>query len=180
MKNADIVKLLFKDTTTTKRTCSLCNEVVRQKMQSGYKNLIIHLQGHHTGFKVVAEECAKKDYTPISSMFVHKDAADTYGWTELVALKNFPFAHIDDPAIHAAVRYKEMDRSALLKRMTAQVGVVVIKIGEELFGEKFGPVLDGFTVSAKHSIAVFAATKKGFRFLAFSLPKASLSRVLSS
>ncbi|KAE9014288.1 hypothetical protein PR003_g5945 [Phytophthora rubi] len=154
MKNADIVKLLFKDTTTTEQTCSLCNEVVRQKMQSGYKNLISHLQ-------------------------VYKDAADTYGWTELVALKNFPFGHIDDPAIHAAVRYKEMDRTTLLKRMTAQVGVVVIKIGEELFGEKFGPVLDGFTVSAEHAIAVFAATKKGFRFLAFSLPKASLSRVLS-
>ncbi|ETI43126.1 hypothetical protein L916_11459 [Phytophthora nicotianae] len=29
----------------------------------------------------------KRNYQPISSMFVRKDAADTYGWAKLVALK---------------------------------------------------------------------------------------------
>ncbi|KAE8996577.1 hypothetical protein PF011_g15845 [Phytophthora fragariae] len=38
-----------------------------------------HLRSHHVGFKAATEECAKKGCTPIRSMFVHKDAADTYG-----------------------------------------------------------------------------------------------------
>ncbi|KAE9033673.1 hypothetical protein PR003_g9020 [Phytophthora rubi] len=101
-------------------------------------------------------------------MFVHKDATDTYGWMKLVALKNFPFAHVDAPAIRAAVRYKAKDRATLLKRITALVGVIDIKIGEELFGEKFVLMFDRFTDSVEHAIAIFAATKMGVRFLAFS------------
>ncbi|KAE9354104.1 hypothetical protein PF008_g4677 [Phytophthora fragariae] len=42
-------------------------------------------------------------------MFVHKDAADTYGGTKLVALKNFPLAHGDDAVISSAIRYTAMD-----------------------------------------------------------------------
>ncbi|KAG3089225.1 hypothetical protein PI124_g17724 [Phytophthora idaei] len=67
-------------------------------------------------------------------MFVHKDAADTYGWTKLVALKNFPFIHVDDPIIRSAIRYKAMDRATLLKRMVALVGVVDTNSAEELAG----------------------------------------------
>ncbi|KAG3249528.1 hypothetical protein PI124_g5828 [Phytophthora idaei] len=52
-------------------------------------------------------------------MFVHKDAADTYGWTKLIALKNLPFTHVDDPISRSAIRYKAMDRATLLKRMVA-------------------------------------------------------------
>ncbi|KAE9219002.1 hypothetical protein PF004_g13722 [Phytophthora fragariae] len=74
MKNADIVKMLFEDPTATERTCSLCNEVAKQKKQSGI-------------------------------MIVHQHAADTYGWAKLVALKNFPFAHVDDPAIHSRMTF---------------------------------------------------------------------------
>ncbi|KAG3041324.1 hypothetical protein PC121_g23396 [Phytophthora cactorum] len=101
-------------------------------------------------------------------MFVHKDAADTYGWTKLDALKNFPFIHVDDPIIRSAIRYKAMDRATLLKRMVALVGVVDTNSAEELAGEKFGLVFDGLTDSAEHAIACFAATKQGLRFLAFS------------
>ncbi|KAG3202612.1 hypothetical protein PC129_g23190 [Phytophthora cactorum] len=101
-------------------------------------------------------------------MFVHKDAADTYGWTKLDALKNFPFIHVDDPIIRSAIRYKAMDRATLLKRMVALVGIVDTNSAEELAGEKFGLVFDGLTDSAEHAIACFAATKQGLRFLAFS------------
>ncbi|ETL92895.1 hypothetical protein L917_08859 [Phytophthora nicotianae] len=38
----------------------------------------------------------------------------------------------------------------------------------ELSGENFALVLDGFTDAAEHAIAIFAATKNGIRFLAFS------------
>ncbi|ETI51039.1 hypothetical protein F442_05587 [Phytophthora nicotianae P10297] len=109
-------------------------------------------------------------------MFFHKDAADTYGWARLVALKNFPFAHIDDPVIRTVVRYKAMDRKTL-KRMISLVGVVDVKIMHELSGEKFALVFDGFTDAAEHAIAIFAATKNGIRLLAFSpfLDEASMT-----
>ncbi|KAE9045282.1 hypothetical protein PR003_g15097 [Phytophthora rubi] len=124
MKNAEIVKLLFKNPTQTERTCSSCDIVVKQLKSSGYKNLMTHLRSHHVGFEAVAEECAKKGCTPIRSIFVHKDAADTFGWTMLVALKNFPLAHVDDAVIRSAICYNAMDRVTLLKRMTSLVGVV--------------------------------------------------------
>ncbi|KAG1699182.1 hypothetical protein DVH05_014099 [Phytophthora capsici] len=92
MKNAEIINLLYKDPTSTERTCTICDDVVKQKKGAGYKNLLSHLQSHHAGYEAVAEECLKKKCPPISTMFVHKDAEDTYGWTKLVALKNFPFA----------------------------------------------------------------------------------------
>ncbi|KAF4131703.1 hypothetical protein GN958_ATG19106 [Phytophthora infestans] len=98
-------------------------------------------------------------------MFAHKDAADTYDWAKLVALRKFSFAYTDDPAIRAAVRYKAMDRKTLLKRMISLVGVVDVKIMDELSGAL---VFDGFTAAAEHAIAIFASTKNGIRFLAFS------------
>ncbi|KAF4031790.1 hypothetical protein GN244_ATG16304 [Phytophthora infestans] len=104
----------------------------------------------------------------MSSTLVHKNAADTYGWAKLVALKNFAFVHIDDPVIRAAVRYKAMDRKPLQKRMISLVGVVDVKIMHELSGEKFALVFDVFTDAAEHAIVIFTTTKKGIRFLAFS------------
>ncbi|KAG3109732.1 hypothetical protein PI125_g10668 [Phytophthora idaei] len=88
-------------------------------------------------------------------MFVHKDAADTYGWTKLIALKNLPFTHVDDPISRSAIRYKAMDRATLLKRMVALVGVVDTNSAEEPAGEKFALVFDGLTDSAEHAIAFF-------------------------
>ncbi|KAG2758943.1 hypothetical protein Pcac1_g28977 [Phytophthora cactorum] len=167
MKNAEFVNLLYKNATATEGTCSFCNRVVKQKKQAGYKNLITHLQDFHNGYETVAEECVKNNCEPLSSMFVHKDAADTYGWTKLVALKTFPFTHVDDPIIRYAIRYKAMDRATLLKRMVALVGVVDTNSAEKLAGEKFALVFDGLTDSAEHAIAFFAATKQGLRFLAF-------------
>ncbi|GMF34362.1 unnamed protein product [Phytophthora fragariaefolia] len=75
---------------------------------------------------------------------------------------------VDDAFIRSVIRYKAMDRATLLKRMTSLVGVVDGKICVELAGEKFVLVFDGFTDSAEHTIAIFAATKKGVRFLTFS------------
>ncbi|GMF39450.1 unnamed protein product [Phytophthora fragariaefolia] len=166
--NAEVVKLLFKNPNQTERTCFICDIVVKQLKSAGYKNLMTHLRSHHVGFEAVAEKCANKGCSPIRSMFVHKNVADTYGWTKLVALKNFRLAHIDDAFIPFAIRYKAMDRATLLKRITSLVGVVECKISVELAGEKFELVFDGFTDSAEHAIAIFAATKKGVRFLAFS------------
>ncbi|KAG3093673.1 hypothetical protein PI124_g16508 [Phytophthora idaei] len=168
MKNAEFVNLPYKNATPSERTCSFCDRVVKQKKQAGYKNLITHLQGFHNCYETVAEECVKKNCQTLSSMFVHKDAADTYGWTKLVALKNFPFTHVDDPIIRSAIRYKTMDRATLLKRMVALVGVVDTNSAEELAGEKFALVFDGLTDSAEHAITFFAATKQGLWFLAFS------------
>ncbi|KAE8996187.1 hypothetical protein PR003_g22479 [Phytophthora rubi] len=127
----------------------------------------MHLEGHHVGYEAAAEECAKKNCAPISSKFVHKDAADTYGWAQLVAVKNFPFAHVNDPVIRAAIRYNEMDRATLLKRMIALVDVVDFKIVQDLAGKTFALVFDGFTDSAEHAIVIFAATEDGLLFLAF-------------
>ncbi|ETI42825.1 hypothetical protein L914_11656 [Phytophthora nicotianae] len=89
MKNTEIVRLLYNNPTKTERTGTICNEVVKQKNSAGYTNLKNHLEGHHAGFQAVAEECLKRNCQPISSMFVHKDAADIYGWAKLVALKTF-------------------------------------------------------------------------------------------
>ncbi|KAE9020582.1 hypothetical protein PR001_g13566 [Phytophthora rubi] len=168
MKNADIVSVLFKNPTATNRTCCVCGAVVAQLMHAGYKNLISHLQCHHHGYKEAASTCIKNACAPTASMFALKDAANTCGWTKLVALKNFPFAHVDDPVIRDAIRFKPMDKRMLLKRMVSLVGVVDIKVAEELAGEKFVLVFDGFTDAAEHAIAIFAATKKGIRYLAFS------------
>ncbi|ETI54390.1 hypothetical protein F443_02780 [Phytophthora nicotianae P1569] len=66
MKNAEIVKILYNDPTSTELTCTICNEVVKQKKEAGYKNLITHLRSHHDGFESVAEECMKKNCQPIS------------------------------------------------------------------------------------------------------------------
>ncbi|ETN14415.1 hypothetical protein PPTG_22119 [Phytophthora nicotianae INRA-310] len=49
MKNAEIVKTLYNDPTSTELTCTICNEVVKQKKEAGYKNLITHLRRHHNG-----------------------------------------------------------------------------------------------------------------------------------
>ncbi|ETO71458.1 hypothetical protein F444_12215 [Phytophthora nicotianae P1976] len=56
MKNAEIVRLLYNNPTKTERTCTICNEVVKQKKNAGYTNLINHLDGHHARFQAVAEE----------------------------------------------------------------------------------------------------------------------------
>ncbi|KAE9317815.1 hypothetical protein PR003_g18384 [Phytophthora rubi] len=164
MKNADIVSVQFKNPTATNRTCCVCGAVVAQLQHAGYKNLI----SHHHGYKEAAAMCMKNPCAPTASMFAHKDAANTFGWTKLVALKNFPFAHVDDPVIRDTIRVKPMDKRTLLKRMMSLVGVVDIKAAEELGGEKFVLVFDGFTDAAEHAIVIFAATKKGIRFLTFS------------
>ncbi|ETM98107.1 hypothetical protein PPTG_19797 [Phytophthora nicotianae INRA-310] len=61
--------------------------------------------------------------------------------------------------------------------MISLVGVVDVKIMHELSDEKFALVFDGFTDAAEHAIAIFAATKNGIRFLAFSpfLDEASMT-----
>ncbi|KAI9990877.1 hypothetical protein PInf_018494 [Phytophthora infestans] len=97
-------------------------------------------------------------------MFVRKDAGDTY---KIVALKTFLVAHIDDPVIRAVVRYKPMYRKTLLKQLISVASVVDVKIMHELLGEKCALGFDGFTDTADHAIAVFAASKNDIRLLAF-------------
>ncbi|KAF4134742.1 hypothetical protein GN958_ATG14292 [Phytophthora infestans] len=100
-------------------------------------------------------------------MLVRKDAGDTYDLAKIVALKTFLVAHIDDPVIRAVVRYKPMYRKTLLKRMIMVASVVDVKIMHELLGEKCALGFDGFTDTADHAIAVFAASKNDIRLLAF-------------
>ncbi|KAF1780617.1 hypothetical protein GQ600_2757 [Phytophthora cactorum] len=57
MKNAEVVKLLYKNATSTGHTCGICSHIAKQKKEAVYRNL---------------------NCQPISSIFVHKDAADTY------------------------------------------------------------------------------------------------------
>ncbi|ETO71446.1 hypothetical protein F444_12229, partial [Phytophthora nicotianae P1976] len=54
---------------------------------------------------------------------------------EVGRAKKILFAHVDDLVIRAAVRYKAMDRATFLKRMTAPVGVIDIKISKDIAGE---------------------------------------------
>ncbi|KAI9985690.1 hypothetical protein PInf_025582 [Phytophthora infestans] len=84
----------------------------------------------------------------MSSTLVHKNAADTYGWAKLVALKNFAFVHIDDPVIRAAVRYKAMDRKPLQKHEAAMTAAEHI--------EFLDMILDHYSLDIANMVAIVA------------------------
>ncbi|KAG2954514.1 hypothetical protein PC128_g8996 [Phytophthora cactorum] len=49
LKNADSVRVLFKSPTLSDRTSCICDVAVKQHKEAGSKNLISHLQAHHSG-----------------------------------------------------------------------------------------------------------------------------------
>ncbi|KAG6958001.1 hypothetical protein JG687_00009639 [Phytophthora cactorum] len=68
LKNADSVRVLFKSPTLSDRTSCICDVAVTQHKEAGSKNLISHLQAHHSGYEKVAAECIEKACVPTSSM----------------------------------------------------------------------------------------------------------------
>ncbi|OWY99709.1 LOW QUALITY PROTEIN: hypothetical protein PHMEG_00029250 [Phytophthora megakarya] len=158
MKNAKIVEILYKNHTTTERTCALCNEEVEQRRGNGYNNKITYLERHHAGFESVTEKCMTKNRSPISTMVVHKDAAGTFGRVKQAVMMNSPFRTWKIPSF---VQSFVTSRCALVKRMVGLIEVADLKHFSELSGEKFALVFDGFTDSTEHALANFATTRKG-------------------
>ncbi|ETI52712.1 hypothetical protein F443_04263 [Phytophthora nicotianae P1569] len=101
-------------------------------------------------------------------MFVDQDALSTHQWMNLVVNKNFPFMAVDDGVVRSAIKYNSMNSRTLKARMVATVELVEPCLQEEFKGEKFALVFDGVTDGCEHSLAVFAATQKGIRFLTLS------------
>ncbi|KAH9159896.1 hypothetical protein LEN26_002116 [Aphanomyces euteiches] len=101
-------------------------------------------------------------------MFVDKETTDTRGWMKLVAMKNFPLLHVDDPIVRDAVRFSSMSKITLMSRMTCLVDIMENDIRAEVAGKKFVLIFDGFTDAAEHLLCVFIATNASTRFLSFS------------
>ncbi|ETP27597.1 hypothetical protein F442_23126 [Phytophthora nicotianae P10297] len=133
--------MMFKDLCDMGAVCNACNTFVMQSRKAGYTNLQAHLVRNHPGYDTVMK---------------------------LVVHKNFTLADVDDPTIRDAVRFDSIGSKTLKARMIAAVKLAELDMCAELKGEKYVLVFDGVTDACEHSLAVFAVTKKGARFLALS------------
>ncbi|ETP51426.1 hypothetical protein F442_03441 [Phytophthora nicotianae P10297] len=168
LKSKVIVEMMFRDPEPRGQTCKACNLFIRQTKTAGYTNLINHLASKHSGYEDVVRQCMRDKRSVTMDMFVDQDALSTHQWMNLVVNKNFPFMAVDDGVVRSAIKYNSMNSRTLKARMVATVELVEPCLQEEFKGEKFALVFDGVTDGCEHSLAVFAATQKGIRFLTLS------------
>lgn len=120
-----------------------------------------HVNSQHPKWIQVSEAKEAKQPTLGSSLIslprpaVAESVKNLYGWIEWVCVGVKPFAFVDDPLTKLYTNLKPITSKTLKKHMSQLVRRVETSIAAEL-PERFALMIDGWTKSATHFIALFA------------------------
>ncbi|KAG6576410.1 uncharacterized protein IUM83_08938 [Phytophthora cinnamomi] len=136
-----------------------CGTVQKQTRRNGYSNLMQHVRREHPDYDAVMLAASTAE-TGSMLNYVRQSALNVYGWMDWILKNNLPLSFCEN---RAARRYTKLDPicvETLVGAMDSLTRVVELSIAAEL-PDRFGLLLDGWTLASEHFIAVFACCEIG-------------------
>lgn len=92
---------------------------------------------------------------------IDEKAKSIFGWINLIIMRNQPFRIVEDEVFRNAVRFKSTSVNTVKKYLDLLVRNVEKKVADSL-PDLFGIVIDGWTESDTHFVAIFASYSDRF------------------
>ncbi|RLN51667.1 hypothetical protein BBJ28_00013573 [Nothophytophthora sp. Chile5] len=136
-----------------------CGTVRKQTRRNGYTNLMQHVRREHPDYEAVMLSASTAE-TGSMLNYVRRSALNVFGWLDWIVKNNLPLHFCENPA---ARRYSNLDQicvETLLRAMERLTQIVERYIAAEM-PERFGLILDGWSHTSEHFLAVFACYEAG-------------------
>ncbi|KAH9141556.1 hypothetical protein AeRB84_014268, partial [Aphanomyces euteiches] len=142
----------------SKMICSCGN--VQMKPTKGYTNLVQHIKKKHIDWRDVVEENRKNvamtNRTIDEFLHLTPEANNMHKWLTWIVEDNLPFSFVEKPHTRSNVKLSPICRTTLTKYLQLVTTHVEKKIAN-ILPDRFGIVIDGWTESSYHFLAVFAS-----------------------
>ena len=145
--NKQIAHRFFKlaEGSVDKYVC-MCGVQRRQKKNTGWMNLITHIQQQHKD-KIENTSKVELHQSLINGKFLPSNkATNIYGWLDWITGNLLPFSFVEDERTRRNAKLEPICRNSLTKYMEQLTKTVETKIANEL-PENFALVLDGWSAN---------------------------------
>ncbi|KAG3234286.1 hypothetical protein PI124_g20658 [Phytophthora idaei] len=131
-----------------------CGTVRKQTRRNGFTNLMQHVRREHPNFGVEMLEATMAETGSLLS-YVQRSSQNLYGWLVWIIMSKLPFTFCEN---HSTRRYTALEPVCVETLRAPMEGVAVAverSIASEMPG-RVGLILDGWTHSCEHYLAIFA------------------------
>ena len=169
LKKEDIVKQVLVNTGDLdergyeKWKCTYCDSSIKRKPNSGWTNLLSHIQSRHASsldeIRQSASTSLATGQTLITTSFVgivSDQAVQIAKHLDWVVMDDHSFNFVEKPRTRQYSNIGQISRNALVKYMVL-LAEKVKKIVSKLLPSTFGLVIDGWTLESEHYMGIFAA-----------------------
>jgi hypothetical protein len=132
----------------------ICGKERKQKVGTGYQNLIEHITRSHSDWKELMLETEKGSKSKLAS-FIDTKSSNIYSWIDWIVAENLPFNFCEKECTRKYVRLKSISVESVMKYMELLVIEVEERIKKDL-PDKFALVFDGWSEDSTHFIGIFA------------------------
>ena len=150
--------LTLNDAAKFEYKCKDCNRCIVQKKNSEWTTLLNHIKSQHPEY---IELCNDNTQSTLRGMFttgkmVTKKSKNIFSWTNWICCTLKPFSFVEDKLNREYTNLVPISVNALKKYMELLTKRVESKVKENL-PDKFALVIDGWSQSSLHYVAVFAS-----------------------
>jgi hypothetical protein len=152
LTSSQICSMLFREVGNGFYKCTTCDK--QYKKGNGYTNLLNHLRRNHDNYEQEAEEALRRQ-NPLRLHLVSTRTRDLYRWIEWVVCDRLPFAFVERRLTRLNTALSLVTEDTLSKYIGLIFELLELRVAREL-PAAFGLVIDGWTSSNRHYVAVFA------------------------
>jgi len=160
--NAKVCQAIYKKVNGAAESykCAICQKVIVQKKNTGYTNLMHHVQGSHKDYQNVVAIALEKNKIPFAGT---DSSRNMYEWVKWIVHDHLEFTFVESEHVRRNTNLKPICVNTLKKyfeMITLRVkSAVKERIKDELI---FGVVIDGWSDGmSNHYLGVFFQCKLG-------------------
>jgi hypothetical protein len=147
--------------------CRLCSTEIKCKRGAGYTNLKTHANKHTDAVELInAAKAAKREKrietlgATVSNLLgatfsIDQKDINIHGWIEGIVMANLPFTFVENEWARKYLSLQNISRNTIKKYMEGLLYTVERKLANVL-PNTFGVIIDGWTESGTHFLAIFA------------------------
>ena len=159
MSARDVVKRYFKQDKGTEEWTCTCGKKLKQRHGTGYTNLFNHIKSQHKDWDGGASGQKTLDGNVIAisrDKTISDSVENLYSWVEWVCVGMKPFSFVEDELTRKYSSLQPICTKTLKKYMSLLTTTVEREISK-LLPERFAIIIDGWSKSSTHFLAVFAS-----------------------
>ncbi|KAJ8531766.1 hypothetical protein ON010_g14198 [Phytophthora cinnamomi] len=157
LTSSQICSMLFSEVDNGFFKCTTCDK--QYKKGNGYTNLLNHLRRSHDNYEQEAQEASRRQ-NPLRLHLVSTRTRDLYRWIEWVVRDRLPFAFVERRLTRQNTALSLVSEDTLSKYIGLIFELLELRVARDL-PAAFGLVIDGWTSSNRHYVAVFDSDGTG-------------------
>ena len=133
-----------------------CGTKRKQRKNSGWMNLLTHIQQQHKNSNVGASSSNESRNVAIENYFVSDKAKNIFGWLDWIIGNLEPFNFVSNQKNRQYSTLEGISTNTFLHNVHKLTALVEEKISSVL-PDKFALIIDGWSHTSTHYLAIFAS-----------------------